>query len=172
MKKNTLSTLVATTLLVLPVLANAETPKPINARIEDRIEVRQNKIEDLKAKASSTREKIEDKIDDRRENLRRIAQNKLEKMVRRFESTIQREENIMNRIISRIEKVKSNGGNTADSEKYITTSTIIKNGLKKLKDMAQNVQKHIRLGHKSLENAVKSLRGASSTRNATTTNSN
>ncbi len=173
-------------------------------KIENKIEARQEKVEDLRAKASSTRERIEDRVGNLRENLRQIAQNRFEKMIRRFEMTIQREENIMNRIISRIEKIKSNGGQTGDAEKYIleakthftnaekslttlknatsspdilvdantATSTKVKNALEKLKNIAKEIEKNIREGHKSLTQAVKAIRGASSTNNATTTNSN
>lgn len=154
--------------------------------------------------ASSTKERIENRRDERRENLKRIAENKLDKMIKRFEATIQRENSISEKIMSRVEKIKSNGGDTTEAEKYLgeakthfdeatkallilknatssadtlidantSTSTIIKNGLKKLKDMAQNVEKHIREGHKSLTQAVKSLRGKSRENNATSTSNN
>lgn len=54
----------------------------------------------------------------------------------------------------------------------MATSTKIKTALEKIKKMAKDVEKHIREGHKSLTQAVKALRGASSTSNATTTKSN
>ena len=43
----------------------------------------------------------------------------LEKMNARFRATIDREESIMRRIVSRIEKIKDNGGKTAEAEKLV-----------------------------------------------------
>ncbi len=213
MKNTTFKILVGTTLLAVPLFVGAhdtgipheeststkaimpERPEAIKNKIEDRMEVRKDKIEDLRAKASSTREKIEDRVDNRRDTLREIAKNRFEKMVKRFEMTIQREKNIMNRIMSRVEKVKSEGGQTSEAEKYLSeaklnfdeattalnllknatsspdvlvdastaTSTKVRTALEKLKNMAKEVEKNIREGHQALTQAVKALRGSSST---------
>ena len=168
----------------------------INNKLGERPKLEASTTIRVKAEANSSTTLLQ-RAEKKREDLRRIATNKLNNIIRRFEATIKREEMIMTKIISRIEKVKSAGGNTTESEKFIeearghftlaknalltfknsttsadvlveaninssSTSKIIKNGLDRLKELANGVEKHIRNGHKSLEKAVKSLRGMSS----------
>jgi hypothetical protein len=70
-------------------------------------------------KASTSAERVEERRDNIRDNLITIAKNKLSKMTERFEATIDRYGMITSKIISRIEKVKSNGGNTAEAERNV-----------------------------------------------------
>lgn len=91
-------------------------PKPllnIQAELEKRRASSTEKMRELKEKASSTRDKM-DQI------ARKVLRNRFENMLIRFEATIEREESIMSRIVSRIEKVKTDGGNTTKSEEFIT----------------------------------------------------
>lgn len=192
MKKRTLEILTVG-MLFLPIFTFAENnvnrnPKPLMPQVKE-----------IKQKISSTSPIMMERRDERRENLLRIAKNIFEKLIDRFEATIDREIMISSKIKSRIEKVKSLGGNTVDAEKYVdeanihineaktallnlknastsadtlvnantSTSTIVKTELKKIKEMTQNVEKHIREAHQSLTKAVKTLRGMSTT--ATTT---
>ncbi len=62
-------------------------------------------------KASSTKEKSE---------MRKMTYNRFENMIIRFGATIEREESILARIVSRIEKVKTAGGNATKAEKFIS----------------------------------------------------
>ncbi|MFZ2522792.1 MAG: hypothetical protein WAW92_00195 [Minisyncoccia bacterium] len=156
--------------------------------------------EEVREKIASTSDRMRDKIDQVRENYLRIAKIRLQNVISRFDATILRQENIYQRIVSRIEKIKSAGGNTARAESYIatakthidtakvaltslknassttvqnivdsntSTSTNAKNALRKIKDLALTIEKNLREAHAALTNAVKSLKGMSTT--ATTT---
>lgn len=199
---NKLKTAVFGLLILVPFVAGAETMKPkATGAVRD---LRQDLREKRMEVATSTSAKIE-KRDEKREILLRIAGIKLQNIIDRFTATLSRMDNITNKIISRIEKVKSAGGDTTNAEKYVadaqkhfsearsslvtlanststakdllvdsetSTSTAVRTGLKKIKDMAMTVEMHIKEGHKSLNSAVKSLRGMSSTNATTTTSSN
>lgn len=193
-------------LLVVPVVfVSAETGTVKGQPVREKIQDLKQEIKEVRAeKAASTTARIE-RRDERREMLLKIAGIKLQNMIDRFEATIAREATITSKIISRIEKVKSAGGNTSEAEKFVSeaqkhfdeaktslvtlknatssaatlltdpsvaTSTIVKTGLKKIKDMAQTVEMHIKEGHMNLNKAVKSLRGMSSANASTTPNSN
>lgn len=187
--------------VLLPLVASAEVARPKTGVIKD---LRQDLKENRMQVATTTQERME-KRDERRETLLRIAGIKLQNMIDRFEATMSRLNGITNKVISRIEKVRTNGGNTANAEKYVadaqkhfadarialtkletatstakellassdvSTSTVIKTGLKKIKDIALTVESEIKEGHKSLNNALKELRGMSSAHATTTSNSN
>jgi hypothetical protein len=171
-------------------------------RMEDRGE-----IKNIRANlASSTK----DKREEAREKVADLVKNRVEKrfgqMFRRLQATIEREEGIMARVVTRIDKVKAEGGKTADAEKFVAEAkmhfdeaqtaldnlkltaqasaslevsetgaavtppaTTTKQTLENLKKSASEVEKHLREGHKALENAVKSLRGSGEKPKATTT---
>lgn len=197
-----LKTAVLGLMILLPIVSGAETIKPkANGVVRD---LRQDLREKRMEIATSTAAKIE-KRDEKREILVRIAGIKLQNIIDRFNATLSRMDNITNKIISRIEKVKTAGGDTTNAEKYIadaqkhfgeaktslttlmnatstakelmadsntSTSTAIRTGIKKVKDVAMTIEMHIKEGHQSLNNALKSLRGMSSTNASTTPKSN
>lgn len=110
-------------------------------RKEDLIDLR-NKIssstEEAKARVEAAREKIASsttaqKIEDA---LRKLSKN-IGNVVDRLEATIEREEAIMAKIVSRIEKIKAIGGQTADAEKLVT---VAKNDLSEAKTALQNLK--------------------------------
>lgn len=75
------------------------------------------RIEEARARmASSTVKKVEDRA-------RKLGLN-LEKMIARFQATIEREELIMAKIVSRIEKIKALGGETKDAESKVEEARI------------------------------------------------
>lgn len=85
--------------------------------IKNRIELRNTELKELKVKfASSTKERR----DQRQESLRKVAEQRVRKMIERIQATIDREISIANKILSRADKVKTNGGNTTDAEKYVS----------------------------------------------------
>lgn len=172
------------------VIASAQSgqPRPIKAAIETRNEVR----DELKSRLASTSQEIRDLIKNR------IAK-KFGKMFERFQATIDRETAIMNKINSRVEKIKANGGTTTEAEKLIvdakihlseaqtalnllkstatstaqtattTSETITKNVLANMKKIGQEIEKHLREAHKDLQKTIGVLRGVSQLRNASTT---
>lgn len=85
--------------------------------IKKRIDLRNAELKELKAKfASSTKERR----DQRQESLRKVAEQRIRKMFERIQATIDREIAIANKILSRAEKVRTNGGNTTEAEKYVS----------------------------------------------------
>ncbi|HEY0220705.1 MAG TPA: hypothetical protein VGC58_00600, partial [Candidatus Paceibacterota bacterium] len=135
MKKITLNTLLAITLMSLPLISGAQQIRLEGSATIKEKETRAVKVEAVREKiasstkdrieaikdriSSSTNEKTAQRTENRRETLRKIAEIRINTMIRRFEATIQREESILSKIISRIEKVKSAGGKTADAEKHV-----------------------------------------------------
>ena len=117
------------------------TPNPLqrlrellNTRKAVKTEVREN-VKDIRQNiASSTKEtrermeqarlKLASSTEKRAENLGRKISKTLQNMVDRFEATITREETIMAKINSRIEKIKVLGGQTADAEKLVADAKI------------------------------------------------
>ena len=83
-----------------------------DARQETRME-----IKDLKERMASSTHDLRDKI---KENIQNRMGHRFDRMLARFQATIDREEKIMTKIVSRIEKVKANGGNTTLAETAIT----------------------------------------------------
>lgn len=140
-----------------------------------------------------TKNKIEDRVASSTE--RKVA-GKLENASKKYLKTIEREEAIMAKIVSRIEKIKSNGGNTTEAEKLVAEaknsllearknyeilkSTVIsadnatttKQFLSSIRESTKLIEKHLRDAHKSLQKTVGSLRGVSQLRNASSTKEN
>src|SRR3989344_2842988 len=67
--------------------------------------------------------------------LKNRAEHKWTKMIERFDKALEKEENVMNRLASRIAKIKASGGQTENAEKFLTEA-----------------QTHLNLAKTSLEN--------------------
>lgn len=98
--------------------------------VQEKKDIRADVKADIKAKVDVKKEEAEDRRenrqenrdgrrDDRKENIRDIWKRNLSKMIGRFQATIDRENKILARIVARIEKVKTAGGNTSESEKFL-----------------------------------------------------
>jgi exonuclease VII small subunit len=123
------------------VLAQSGTSNPVqntraqikDARVETRAEI-QDARQDLASTTRAVMTQASLNIEDR-------MNNRLEKMFERFEATIDRLTNIMNRLNTRIEKIKTNGGNTTEAEKLTASAKIhldmAKNALTILKTQAE-----------------------------------
>ncbi|TSC70151.1 MAG: hypothetical protein CEO12_547 [Parcubacteria group bacterium Gr01-1014_46] len=87
---------------------------------------------DLKAKMASSsterkedrEEKMEERREDRIELIKRMIGDRFRKMFMRFQATIDRETKIMTKINTRIEKVKTAGGNTTNAEKFTAEAKV------------------------------------------------
>lgn len=110
-------------LFFLPLSITLAQPRAIDVKNNPRIPTPEVK-ENMRDKIASTSQKIEERRDDRREQLISVAKIRLSKMIERFESTLERFESITSKIISRVEKVKSGGGNTIEAEKNIENAKI------------------------------------------------
>ncbi len=155
------------------------------------------KLKNVIENKKEVREEVKNKIQDRVSSTtaQRI-ENRFEKIAIKYLRTIEREEAIMAKIVSRIEKIKVNGGNVVEAEKLVAeakvhleeartayatlktaavntdNATSTKQMLDNMKTSAKLVEKHIREAHKSLQKIVGVLRGVSGLRNATSTESN
>lgn len=167
---------------------------------------RENNKNELREKmearlASSSANRIEKREEARERVENKIASTSTYRLERRFEKItrnylreIVRLEQILGRVVSRIEKIKSLGGKTADAEKYVEeakmhlsearktydvlktiatdaddNATTTKEMLGSIKNSAKEVENHLRLTHKSLQKTVGSLRGVSQLNNASST---
>ena len=141
MKKTILKGLITVLALGGATFAYAETasstpPRPLqklkDARMEAKNEfkdVRQDakmEIKDIRGKLASTTKEMKDEIKDKvKDNIKNRIENRYEKMLVRFQATIDRENAIMVKINSRIAKIKTEGGNTSDAEKSVSDAKIL-----------------------------------------------
>lgn len=149
---------------------------------------------ELRGKIAST---TAEKRDERKELIKKRIENRFGKMFLRFQATIDRQEAIMTKINDRIAKIKQNGGNTTEAEKYIleadasldkaqlaldslkataqndsqiaSTTEISKETLESMKKTAKDIEKNLRDVHKSLQKTVGVLKGMSQLKNASST---
>ena len=166
-------------------------------------------VDGANATASTTRgEKLQQKIKEVKQEVRdeareriasttaRIIDNRYDKMTKRYEDTVAREKAITAKIISRIDKIKTNGGNTTEAEKFVndaktklasaksayesmktlvintSNASTTKETLTSLKSSTQTINKLLRDAHQLLQKTVGSLRGVSQLRNASSTKEN
>ncbi len=149
---------------------------------------------ELRGKIAST---TMERRDERKELIKKRIENRFGKMFLRLQATIDREKAIMTKINDRIAKIKQNGGNTTEAEKYVveaktsldkaqlaldslkataqndskiaSTTEVSKETLESMKKSAQEIEKNLRDAHKSLQKTVGVLRGMSQLKNASST---
>lgn len=204
----------AETAVTTSVNATTSTAKP---RILQNIkETRQDAREDIKDirqnLASTTREAKSDIKDIRqntasstremrgeiKENAQARIENRYEKMIDRFQKTIERETIIMTKINARIVKIKELGGNTTEAETLtanakveldeagaglITLKSLVEVAITQensgkpgesmavMRTTAKEIEKNLREAHRNLLKSVGVLRGVSQLRNASSTTS-
>lgn len=90
--------------------------KDARAEIKDIRQDARMEVKDLKERMASSTAELKDRM---KENIQNRIQHRFDKMLARFQATIEREEKIMAKIVSRIEKIKANGGDVGDSQKNI-----------------------------------------------------
>lgn len=113
MRKIILNSLIVSLTFGGAVMAFAETntsSKSLGQEVKTQIRKKEN--------ASSTLEKNIKREDE----IKKRAEHRFSKMVARFDATIQREEAIMVKINSRIEKIKTVGGKTTDAEGLVVVA--------------------------------------------------
>ena len=148
-------------------------------------------IKTIRENVASTTQEMKDRI---KAEVKKQVGERYGRMIERLGATIAREESIMARINSRIEKVKTAGGKTDVAEKLMVTakseldvakaslatitngtetivtlelnasSTGARNSLESLRKSAKNLEGHLRLAHNAMVKALGSLRGMSSTK--------
>mgnify|MGYP001581121806 CR=1 FL=1 len=150
------------------------------ASTTNRIENRREGM--LERKASSTERRIEFQ--------QNIAKRQVEHVTKVMLATIERLEKIITRIESRIEKIKENGGETAEAEGFVVlakgnlldaeaavgafanielSSDKAKDNFEKVRTAAREAREHIRLARENLMKAIRSLGSLKANRNATST---
>ncbi|MFZ2521974.1 MAG: hypothetical protein WAX44_02130 [Minisyncoccia bacterium] len=133
-------------------------PRPaqvIKERLEERRENSSttNAMQEMKElrerMSSSTKERMGNSV----EVLRRVLANQVRRMFDRIQATIDRQKTISGKISTRIEKIKSAGGNTSESERYMSdANTHIGNAqsmLNSMKEASTTIASLIDMGRKS-----------------------
>jgi F0F1-type ATP synthase membrane subunit b/b' len=115
MMKTLIKTSVATLILLSASPALALTINA-NAKVEGTMKP-STTSGSVSAKAEEARGQMKD-------NIKQRTENRYEKMLARFKLVIDRETSIMNKINSRIAKIKANGGNTTEAEKLTADAKI------------------------------------------------
>lgn len=189
-------------LLIACVLGSTTTYallKPLDARLENKKE-----IEETRLASSSKKEMVADRvgstteieknglrgqivktIKDAREEIIKIRTEQIRKVGVRLQATAERLQSILNRVLSRIEKIKNAGGTATEAEKYVaeaqasldkakqniitlsgmlgndkalatTTKKVLIDPAKKL---TNEIQSNLTQAQKSLAKAIKSLMG-------------
>lgn len=143
---------------------------------------REEKRAEMDAKREAKRVEIEAKREEmktkRVEFQQSVAKRKVENTARVISATIDRLEKIIVRVESRIAKVKSNGGDTAESERYVAlakddlakaeavvatfasldlTSEKAKENFERIRTAAGEAREYIRSAHENLMLAVRNL---------------
>ena len=103
MLKKFILRILLSSLALSPVAVYASSGNMGSTTLKARMEALRMEMKNLKA--SSTTEKVENRVE-----------HKFTKMVRRYAMVIDRLESILARLVSRIDKVKANGGNTTEAE--------------------------------------------------------
>lgn len=182
----------------------------VKNRIASTSENRKDRIEDRRDRMASTSDRLKERREDakdrmassserRRERVMEEMKNKFDRMLKRIEATIQRQETIMGKINARISKIKTAGGNTAEAEKFTsdakakidtaktdlatlkstantgvqnissTTDSVKKETLEKMRATEKNIEKNLKEAHNLLERALGSLKGMSKVMNPNAT---
>ncbi len=139
-----IKSLILASILVFPstfTLAQTSTNSPKDRPVVNAVR------QEIKERVASTTEKMREKMDQVRETFLKIARERLQKIINRFEATVAREENISLRIISRIEKIKSAGGNTTEAENFVAKAKVsidaAKTALTSLKNASSTAAENI-----------------------------
>ena len=141
--------------------------------------------------------KDRDEIQQRQDaQMREVMKRQAAKVWTRIEATIERMDNIMSRVLTRVEKIKNAGGDTTAAEKNVAdaktsldsakasfallgtsidafasstsqTASSTASGVKNLRTISQSIEKNLQKTQKSLEKAVGSLKGVSLTATST-----
>jgi len=177
------------------LLKKEEMLKKKETMLETRAENRAGATEERKEQMETRREEMKTKMEDRKaeieakrkEMVEKRVDARFEKVVTRLGATIVREEGIIEKVVSRIEKIKVEGGETAEAETLVAESkmhiteaktaletmktivsgtgesetAIAKEKMDSIKTASEEVQKHIRNAHQSIMKTVGVLRGTS-----------
>jgi len=159
---------VATPVLAQDIRANVSgiaTGTPIKTRADVRTDIKERK-------ATSTERRVEMQIG--------LAKKKAEHAARVLTATVERLERIITRLESRIAKVKAAGGATTEAEAFVAeaqthlslakssialfasldlTGQKARDNFEKVRAVAAEAKGHIREAHKSLKEAIRSLKG-------------
>ena len=175
----------------------------LKGKVASSMEDRKDKMASTSMKLSDKRDEMKDRMasssENRKENVREFLRKKFDKMLKRIEATIKRQEEILAKINSRILKIKAGGGNTTEAEKLTaeakvkidlaktafanlstttnngvndfstTTENIKKDTMEKMRASEKSIETSLKQAHNLLEKALGSLRGLSELHRATST---
>ncbi len=166
------------------------TPEDRRSAIEDRDERRASSTEQREERMEN-RETHQASSTERRIDIQQnLAKRKAENTARVFTATLWRLDRIITRVESRIDKVESAGGTTTSAKLFVAeardylsqastsiatfkditfTADKAKENFEKVRNLASEIKGYIREAHRSLMNAIRSLKGLPKSDNATTT---
>ena len=192
--KKAIYSVVLLSVLSLPALALAEDGVEASASVRADASVRTNFTEHIKNIKDEVRERVDfrkaSSTERREEKVGKLSQRMVKNAGKVMQATLERLQKIATRIESRITKVKSAGGDTTLSEKFLAegkvhlteaqtsltaflaidvSSNVLSENIAKLREAAKAVKTHLREAHTSLVQAIVNLKGNSTSVHATTT---
>lgn len=168
-----------------------EKVQDIKEKIASTTQARKDRIEDIKDKRASSTEARKENAQERFARIKEQLAKNFGNMVERIQATIERQEKIMAKINTRIEKIKSEGGSTTEAESHVanaktnidkskvalealktsssnaannlssTTVAVKKETMDKMREENKKITDGLKEAHRSLEKAVTSLKGLS-----------
>lgn len=171
----------------------------VKSRIASTTEARKDKMEDVKNRMASSTQARKENAQERFTRIKEQLAKNFRNMLERIQATIERQEKIMAKINTRIEKIKSEGGSTGEAEGHVanakvnidkakvalealktsstnaannlssTTVAVKKETMDKMRDENKKITEGLKEAHKSLEKAIGSLKGLSRIKNPNAT---
>ena len=174
-------------------------PKPLMEARKDIREMKEARASTTKAIRGEAKDRMASSTEGRLLKVKEQMKERYKKMIERIQATIIRQETILSKINSRIQKIKTNGGNTTEAEKYTaeakvkidlakisletlkstingginnvssTTESIKKETFEKMKNNTKEIEKYLRDAHQLLQKSIGSLKGMSQIKNPNAT---
>ena len=151
----------------------------LKQRLEDR---REDRIEKLQGE-------VDDRLSKLREDIEKRIQNHAEWMIKRFNAAVERLEKLTARIETRIAKLKSEGKNTAEAEKFVVEAKIqigeavagiakievacetalsadsLKGSFEEVRSLADSIRDDLKAAHRALMSTLPIIKGLSTSLN-------
>jgi DNA repair exonuclease SbcCD ATPase subunit len=176
--------------LALPLTLSARTPELPKGELGINVRASSSASSSVEAKVRNDARKASST--ERREELQQdIAERKAARVGAMLEKTIERLEKILDRVESRIEKLESAGKDTATAEGHASTTAAhlvearasldtymdieleadtLRENFEEIREAASEVKMHLREAHRSLVQAIVSLKSSVNVETSTSTN--
>jgi hypothetical protein len=130
-------------------------PQTIKAKMEQTKEIRAE-IKDMRVENRTEIKDMREASSSRKDIMKKKVENRFDIMVLRIGATIEREKTLLDRIVSRVAKIKAAGGNVTDAEKAIEEAkTHLANAIKSFEDLKAGINAHADLNTNALSSTTK-----------------